>query len=337
MNHEKEGKVIRTYKDTVFRMLFREPERLLELYNAVSGGRYTDSSKLEFVTLENAVYMNMKNDLAFLMDFRLNLYEHQGTVNPNMPYRFLQYVAKEYEKLMQEKSIYSTKLLRLPTPRFVVFYNGTEEQPEERELRLSEAFEKREEQPRLELAVQVLNINYGHNQRLLEQCRTLKEYAQYVDCVRRYKKALPVEQAVDRAVEECIRKGILEEFLRANKAEVKSMSIFEYDEEAVKKLWKKEFYEDGLAEGLEIGRAEGMEIGKAEGMEIGKTEGIEIGKAEGLNKGKEEGLSEGKIIGELQGIELAKKVLRLAGRKVSEEAIAEQLSIPVEKVRQILE
>ena len=305
MNLEKEAKTIRAYKDTVFRMLFREPERLLELYNAVSGGHYTDSSKLELVTLENAVYMNMKNDLAFLMDFRLNLYEHQGTVNPNMPYRFLQYVAKEYEKLMQNKSIYSSKLLKLPTPRFVVFYNGTENQPEERELRLSDAFEKQEGQPRLELLVQVLNINYGYNQKLLKQCRTLKEYAQYVDCVRKYRKTMPVEQAVDHAVEECIRKGILEDFLRTNKAEVKSMSIFEYDEEAVKKLWKKEFYEDGLADGLELGKAEG--------------------------------LSEGKTIGELQGIELAKKVLRLADQNISEEEIARQLAVSVEKVRRILE
>ena len=174
MNYETEVKTIRIYKDTVFRMLFKEPEKLLELYNAVSGGSYTDASQLELVTLENAVYMTMKNDLAFLIDFQLNLYEHQGTVNPNMPYRFLQYVAKEYEKLMGDSSPYSTKLMKLPTPRFVVFYNGTEEMPEKWERKLSDAYEKKEEVPCLELVVQVLNINYGQNQKFLEQCRTLK-------------------------------------------------------------------------------------------------------------------------------------------------------------------
>ena len=84
------------YKDTVFRMLFRDRRHLLELYNAVSGRSCADPELLEIVTLENAIYMGVKNDLAFLVDFHLYLYEHQSTVNPNMPFRFLQYVAEEY-------------------------------------------------------------------------------------------------------------------------------------------------------------------------------------------------------------------------------------------------
>ena len=75
----------RDYKDSVFRMLFRDRTNLLSLYNAVNQTSYTDPEELAVITLENAVYMNMKNDVAFLMDFRLNLYEHQSTWNPNMP------------------------------------------------------------------------------------------------------------------------------------------------------------------------------------------------------------------------------------------------------------
>ena len=256
-NDADKPQAVRIYKDTVFRMLFREPERLLELYNAVSGGHYTDPAQLRVVTLENAVYMNMKNDFAFLIDFRLNLYEHQGTVNPNMPYRFLQYVAKEYEKLLVDESVYGKKLLKLPTPQFMVFYNGMEEQPEVKELRLSDAFEKKDENPSLELAVTVLNVNYGHNRELMEQCRMLKGYAQYVAHVRKCTETMPLNEAVKRAVEECIEQGILRDFLRKNKAEVKSMSIFEYDEEKVKALWKRESFEDGLEQGREEGREEG--------------------------------------------------------------------------------
>ena len=231
-------------------------EDLLELYNAVSGGHYTDPAQFRIVTLENAVYMNMKNDLTFLIDFRLNLYEHQGTVNPNMPYRFLQYVAKEYEKLSVDESVYGRRLLKLPTPQFRVFYNGMEEQPETEELRLSDAFEKKEGEPKLELIVKVLNINYGHNRELMEQCRTLKEYAQYVAHVRKCKETMMLDEAVDRAVEECIEQGILKDFLRKNKAEVKAMSIFEYDEEKVKVLWKRESFEEGLEQGKEEGKGD---------------------------------------------------------------------------------
>ena len=98
--------VNRSYKDTLFRMLFQEKEALLSLYNAVGQTDYKDASQLEIVTLENAIYMNMKNDLAFLINLELNLYEHQSTWNPNMPLRDLFYVAKEYEQLIRKETLY---------------------------------------------------------------------------------------------------------------------------------------------------------------------------------------------------------------------------------------
>ena len=127
----------RNHKDTLFRMIFSTKENLLSLYNAVNHSNYTNPAELEIVTLKNAVYMNVKNDQAFLLDMQLNLYEHQSTWNPNMPLRFLIYVAKEYQKLIRNHTLYASTLVELPTPHFVVFYNGEEEQEAESELRLA--------------------------------------------------------------------------------------------------------------------------------------------------------------------------------------------------------
>lgn len=270
MTKTESAKAILTYKDTVFRMLFRDRERLLELYNAISDSHYTDSALLELVTLENAVYMNVKNDLAFLIDFHLYLYEHQSTVNPNMPFRFLQYVTREYEKLTRDSSLYGGSLIRLPTPRFVVFYNGLQPWPEADTLKLSNAFPCQDSSPQLELTVQVFNINYGTHKPLLEQCRALREYAQYVDCVRQYSACLPIHEAVTQAVDVCIQNGILSDFLKANKAEVMSMSIFEYDEEAARKAMQNTFFEQGKEAGLAEGKKAGLAEGKETGLRLAK-------------------------------------------------------------------
>lgn len=249
--------VNRNYKDTVFRMLFKDRGRLLGLYNAVSGRDYIDSEKLNIVTLENAVYMGMKNDVAFLIDLDLYLFEHQSTANRNMPLRFLQYVSAEYEKLVSAKEIYRDRRVRIPAPHFIVFYNGLANCPEREELKLSDSFLTKEDGPELELRVKVLNINSGYNEKLKEQCRTLKEYMQYVAKVREYAGNVPIEAAVDTAVEECIRQGILKEFLLQNKAEVKRMSIYEYDDEAVRQALKEDAYEAGEAAGKIAGKIAG--------------------------------------------------------------------------------
>ena len=229
------------YKDTIFRMLFSDKKNLLSLYNALNGKNYSDCDKLEIVTLENAIYMSMKNDLAFILDLDLFLWEHQSTYNPNIPLRDLMYIAKEYEKYIKEKgiSLYSSRQQKIPAPQFIVFYNGNRKIGECMEHRLSDAYEISSGEPALELKVLVININEGHNQKLMESCQILKEYAQYVSKVRTYKKTLSLNEAVEKAVEECIREGILREFLLANKAEVVAMSIFEYDREWEEELLRK--------------------------------------------------------------------------------------------------
>lgn len=283
--------VRRQYRDTVFRMLFKDKARLMELYNAVSGVRLTDPEALEIVTLENAIYMGVKNDLAFLVDFHLYLYEHQSTVNPNMPLRFLQYVMEEYGRLTADENIYGSKSILLPAPCFVVFYNGSGVQPERRVMRLSEAFRVQEGDPSLELCVLMLNINEGSNTALKEQCRTLGEYMQYVGKVQEYAASLSMEAAVDRAVDECIKAGILRDFLLANKAEVKSMSIYEYDEEATRRAIRAEEYERGMGDGIQKGIQKGIEALILDNIESGFTKDIILGKLKkryGLNRDKAE-------------------------------------------------
>ena len=268
---QNEIRVARNHKDRLFRMIFREKKELLSLYNAVNGTSYTNAEDLEIVTLENAIYMNMKNDLAFIMDSYLNLYEHQSTYSPNMPLRDLFYIAKELQGQVNHRDLYRNTLIKIPTPRFLVFYNGSEEQAEKKYLRLSDAFQKSMDDPDLELVVTMLNIlvpliyeamlniNLGKNKKLLEQCRTLKEYAIYVKKVRTYAKSMKnVEEAVDRAVTECINEGILREFLLQNRKEAVEMSIFEYDEEAVFEIVRKDEYEKGHQEGIIEGKVESI-------------------------------------------------------------------------------
>lgn len=257
-------KVKRNHKDTLFRMIFSTRENLLSLYNAVNHSHYTDASELEIVTLKNAVYMNMKNDQAFLLDMQLNLYEHQSTWNPNMPLRFLMYVAKEYQMLVRNQTLYASALVKVPTPHFVVFYNGETEQEAETILRLSHSFQQKTDKPELELMVRVLNINLDKKQEVLEACQLLKEYMFLVNKIRRYTDEYKdINQAVEQAVTECIEENILADFLRKNRAEAIEMCIFEYDDKREKELIRKAEYAEGMKEGERIGR----EAGKKEEAE----------------------------------------------------------------------
>lgn len=259
-------KVKSNYKDTIFRMLFSDKENLLSLYNALNGSSYTDTEDLEITTLENAVYMNYRNDVSFVFSAELMIYEHQSTFNPNMPLRDLIYVTHILQGLTKDEDLYSSVLVKIPTPRFVIFYNGMIPQPEKRILRLSDAFEKRmsfgegqQDEPELELIVTVYNINAGNNPELMEACRTLKEYAQYVEQVRKRMKDKELSQAVEEAVGYCIQNGILSEFLSKNRAEAIAVSIFEYDEEKHIRNEKEISYKAGLEEGHKTGLEEGEE------------------------------------------------------------------------------
>ncbi len=259
---------IRNYKDSVFRMLFSEKKALLSLYNALNGTDYTDPEELEINTLESAIYLGRKNDISFIIQSQMYLYEHQSTMNPNMPLRNLFYVASLYTRMVNERNLFSTQEICLPKPYFVVFYNGTEDQPERQMLRLSVLYEPKlnreiirmaDEQPELELKTLVININKGYNEELKKSCRDLYGYMVYVDKVREFARGYPLEKAVEMAISYCIRNDILAEFLSKHRAEVMSMSIFEYNQE----LHFRQIAEENQAVGWEKGKAEGKAEGKA--------------------------------------------------------------------------
>lgn len=271
--------VYQNYKDRVFRMLFHKKERLLELYNALNGTEYTNVEDLTVNTLENAIYINMRNDVSFIIDSNMCLYEHQSTYCPNMPLRGLLYFTDIYKKQFKDIDLSVRKMIKIPTPYYIVFYNGIEKKEEEFTQRLSDAFENTGEGC-MELKVRVININFGHNRELLDKCKNLYGYAYFVAEIRKNLMTMELNRAVESAVEECIRKDILKDFLLEQKAEVIAMSIYEYNEEYV----RKSFFEDGEKSGYDRGMSEGIEIGKSEGIEIGKSEGIAIGKSEGENK-----------------------------------------------------
>ena len=221
----------RDFKSRMFAMIFSDKKELLKLYNAVANRNYEDPELLEINTLENAFYMSMKNDLSFIIDSRLSLYEHQSTYNPNMPLRFLLYLSELYSGMVAGKNIYGRTRIPLPPPRFIVFYNGTEERLDREVMHLSDSYTIQDEEVWLELRADVLNVNLGHNKELLNACQTLHDYAEYVHRMRKYAKTMTIGDAVDRAIEECIQDGILKEFLEQNRAEAKAMSIFEYNQE----------------------------------------------------------------------------------------------------------
>ena len=255
----------RTYKDSVFRMLYSRKEELLSLYNALNGTDYQDPEQLEVTTLENAIYMNMKNDVSFLLDAEMMLYEHQSTWNPNMPLRDLIYITRLLEKYVNRESLYASTPVRIPAPHFVVFYNGSSDVSEDVILKLSDAFEERKgshlerKEPELELKVHFLNINQGYNEELMERCRTLREYSEFVARIRRYAAGeTAIEEAVDRAVTECIAEGILADFLRSQRAEVVAVSIFEYNEEEELKKFGRAEYRSGEIKGKAEGKAESV-------------------------------------------------------------------------------
>ena len=227
----------------------------LTLYNALNDTEYTNEDELEIVTLENAVYMTFKNDVSCLLDMNIQLFEQQASINPNMPLRFLMYITRQLEKLVTKKNLYGSKLIEIPNPRFFVFYNGKDEQPEVDELCLSSSYKHKTDEINLELKVLQLNINSGYNEDVKRKCPTLFQYMQYVNLVRDYLKDYSLEDAVPLAVEDCIKHNILKDFLLANKAEVVSMSIFEFDEELYKKSIREEGYEDGLQQGREESRS----------------------------------------------------------------------------------
>ena len=295
--------VIRNYRDTLFRMLYRNKVRLLSLFNAVNGTHYDNPDVRTITTLEGVLYLGMKNDVSCIIDMMMQLYEHQSTVNPNMPLRNLFYVSDLLQKYIYEEGldIYSRKQIKIPTPKFVVFYNGDEEQPERKEIRLSKAFSANTGETNMELVVLQININKGQNEELKAACKTLQEYAEFTERAREHRKEMELEDAIRTTIDECIRDGILKDFLLKNKAEVYHMCLYEFDVELHERVLREEEREEGRIEG----------------------------RREGIREGRLEGQREERIF--------AKQVFKAFLSGKTPEAIAEELNVPVEEVKNLVD
>lgn len=268
-------KVADDYKDRLFRMIFNDKEKLLELYNAMNRSDYKDASELQVVTLENAIYLSMKNDVAYVLHDELFLYEQQSTKNANMPLRCLFYASDTYSVLVKDKNIYGTKMLPLPSPTFVVFYNGKQKMDEEGELRLSDAFVKKQEIPNLEVIVKVKNINMGNSRELFEKCRPMRDYMIFVDKVRRYSQ--------EQTIRECMEEDVMADFLKRNRAEVVKMCLYEYDEERQREFDREEGREEGRdAERIEVARRM-LKSHKLSYVEVAEIVGLTVEEAKALD------------------------------------------------------
>ena len=246
------------YKDRLFNFIFGSEENkawTLSLYNAVNGSSYTDPTAIEINTIKEVMYLGMHNDVSFLISDNMNLYEQQSTYNPNMPLRFLQYAGNLYEKyiVQHELNKYSSTLLALPVPKLIVFYNGERNQPEETILKLSDSFLSGADTD-IEVWVRMLNVNYGNSPKLLRACKPLAEYSWLVSEIRNNnasKDEAGFSSAIDYAISIMPDDYVIKPFLKAHQAEVKGMLLTEYNEVEAMKLFERDGWKRGRAEGVE--------------------------------------------------------------------------------------
>ena len=246
----------REVKSDVFSMLMMEKKYALQVYNAVNNTNYENPEDIQIFRLEKGISLSMRNDASLILDMYLNIYEHQSTYSPNMPLRSLLYLAEMYKILVKDKDLYGRTLIKIPTPKFVVFYNGTEERPSVETLRLSDAFIHITDTPDLELVCTVYNINLGKNGEFLKKCPVLAEYMQFIDEIRQNERTGD-ERPIEKAIDWCIEHDILREFLKEHRSEVLKAMTIDMTFERREELIRRDERAAGREEGREEGRAEG--------------------------------------------------------------------------------
>jgi len=252
-----EVKTNRNHKDSVFTRLFSEKSNLLELYSAISGKSYPESTEIEIVTLSDVLYMNQINDIAFVMEDRLIvLIEHQSSINNNMPLRMLQYLSAEYGMIIDRKSLYKQKRVMIPAPEFIVLYNGDKKFPDYKELKLSDSYNFKTPDLYLELVVRVYNINKGRNADMATRSPVLSGYEEFIAEIKKNLKSMDLREAIKLAVKACISKNILVSFLERHSSEVFNMLLREWNQDEAIEVWKEEAREDGIDIGRNKNRKE---------------------------------------------------------------------------------
>ena len=270
-----EEKENRKYKNSVFVDLFYEDESAEEndiaLYNALHDEPLPEGTKVEKIRVENVLYMNFQNDISFGVDGKVMVFgEHQSSMNENMPLRSLMYVGRAYKKIVPVRERYKKKMRKLPQPEFYTFYNVKETWGKEKILRLSDAYLLQTDDPMLELTVKVININHKENHEILKKCSVLKEYSEFVEIVRKHKE-IGEQEYFRKAIEDCIKRGILKEYLERKGSEVLNMLIAEYDYDLDIEVQREEAYEDGIETGTIRGMKEKLVEQIRKKVEKGKS------------------------------------------------------------------
>jgi len=243
--------VNKKHKNSVFSALFSNPDVLRELYSAIEGVDIPPDTVININTLTDVLFMKQINDISFTIDDRIVvLIEHQSTINNNVPVRLLMYIARVYEKIIDREKLYQKKLQKIPTPEFIVLYNGKEPYPEHIELRLSDAF-KNIKGFTLELVVKVYNINHGYNQHILEKSKTLDNYTIFMEKIRE-NMHLSLEESVKIAIKYCVKHNILKQFLKEHGSEVMNMLTDEISIEEIIAVRREEALEEGREESTRI-------------------------------------------------------------------------------------
>ena len=255
-----ETRINKQNKDRLFKFLFGRSENkkwTLSLYNAINGTHYKDPEEIDINTIEDVIYMGMKNDVSYILRDMMSIYEQQSTICPNMPVRQMMYAGRLYDKYIKQHglNIYGRRQIHLPVPRLVVFYNGRDEEPDEKELNLSDAFaESKRDLADITVRTRMININCGHSKRLLEACEVLKEYSWFVNTVRTNCINMDTEAAVGKAIDDMPENYELKEFLESHRTEVVMSCLTEYDEEATMRMFADEAREEGRKEGRKAER-----------------------------------------------------------------------------------
>ena len=243
------AKTNRKYKDRLFRLIFadeKNKKNTLSLYNMLNNSSYENEEDLEITTIEDVLYIKMKNDLSFIIADTMNLYEQQSSYNPNMPLRGFLYFGNLYEKYLDTNglTLHTNSQVKIPTPNYIVFYNGVDVRPATEKLYLSDAFQTRDNRNEFEWTATVINLNHPDNQTLISRCKPLSDYTTLVSKIQQYSKTMSLKQAVNHAVNDCIAAGILAQFLKAHRAEVLKVYLAEVNEKVLRKRLK----EDGRNE-----------------------------------------------------------------------------------------
>ena len=302
-----EIRINREHKDRLFRRIFSKKDDLLSLYNALNNSDYINTEDLQIYTMDDFVYMSMRNDLSFLIDMTLNVFEHQSTYNPNMPLRGFFYMSSAYQKYiaLNHLDIYSSKRIALPLPQYYVFYNGTKNMPDESRILLTDSMTHPDaaQKSSAQFSAHMININAGHSSGIMQRCPKLYQYSLFIEEIRQnQKQGAALREAVETAVDSCIRQGILTDILLGNKAEVTNMILQEYDEDLHIRNEKEISFQDGYEKGCRD--------------------------------------AEGKVLAEKQradDLNILNKILMLKLKGKCDEEIADTLHLPLETVHQALD